>query len=294
MISQKKIIIITIALLACTLLIGYISHIYIEKKAEKEFNDQQLVLAKQTAISIDSVLYSIIDDLKILSNLPGVQRMEPSVFRDMVAVYMDLSKKGVIEVALFNANNTLQYSFPQEENTNIVKYPIMALKEAKRTSKPYVSEIINKKEIVIAVPIYEIIKDEINPNPSGKFVGIISAIIDLDIFTSKYLSGIKSGKTGHAILVDKEGNVLYAGENKKIVGKNYYKILEDLNLSKSNETFIPLLQKIMKGESGTSQCYWHCHTGETKTKNLIAYAPLKFGNELWVKEYNGPVDSTWK
>ncbi|MFQ6072630.1 MAG: ATP-binding protein [Methanosarcinales archaeon] len=261
----------------------------VQKITEDQFNNQQLVLAKQSALSIKYALDSVERDLIILSKLYNVQKIEQSDgLREMnVMYYIYLKENGVIDIARFDANNTLQYSVPKE-NHGKYTYPIISLNEVKRTGKPYISEVINyhskdnKKGIIITVPVYD--------PQTGEFLGVISAIIDLDLLIDKYLTQIKSGKSGYAMLIDNKGNVLYAGENTELVGINYYDILN--NPEASAKKIIPLLQKQLSGESGTGFCYWQCH-GERNSptlRYLVAYAPINFRNIVWSVAVTAPAD----
>ncbi|MFQ6061569.1 MAG: ATP-binding protein [Methanosarcinales archaeon] len=290
--NSKKVIIITFILVVCVLIFGYISHLTFENLAEHEFNDKQLVLANQAALTIQIALDSSVEDLIVLSKLHSVQRMDNAGgYSDMEAMYMDLKEKGILAIAIFDANNTLQYTVPKENQGKYI-YPIISLKEAKRTSKPYISEVINiqkkinKKGIIITVPIYD--------TQTGEFLGVISAIVDLDLLTNKYLTQIKSGKSGYAMLIDNNGTVLYAGEHTELVGINYYNILNNLNDSKEKEEVLPLLQKQLSGNTRTGYCYWHCHyrtnQKQVNKKHLVAYAPIKVGDVLWKVVITAPVE----
>jgi len=286
--NSKKVIIITVILVVCVLIFGYISHLTFENSAEHEFNDKQLVLANQAALTIKIALDSRVEDLIVLSKLHSVQRRDNAdCYSDMEAMYMDLKEKGILAIARFDANNTLQYSVPKENHGKYID-TISSLKEAKRTGKPYISEVINfqnnKKGIIVTVPVYD--------PQTGEFLGVISAIVDLDLLTSKYLSDIKSGKSGYAMLIDNNGTVLYAGEYTELVGINYYNILNNLKDSKEKEEVLPLLQRQLSGDTRTGYCYWHCHygTNQVNKKHLVAYAPIKVGEGLWKLVITAPVE----
>lgn len=303
MISSKKVIIITIALLFCVLIVGYILQLTIEKSVEEDFNKQQLILANQTALTIESVLDHIEHHLMELSSLPRVQRMEPSGLYDMEVMYKYMTELGIIEIARFDANGVLRYKVPQKKaafltgnNFSYRKY----FQEAKRTGELYISEIITysetKKGIVIALPVYDTIRDSKNPNLTGKFVGALAAILDLEVFTNKYLKEVKLGRTEFPILLDEDGYILYAGDNKEIVGKNYYMILD--------EKSIPILQNFISGESGIGYCDRHCHDRETQigqavsvgvdVNHLVAYAPVITDNKLWIVAITTPANKAKK
>ncbi|HID26365.1 MAG TPA: hypothetical protein EYP22_00735, partial [Methanosarcinales archaeon] len=279
--KSKMVIFIASFLMVGVIGIGIMINQTVQKITEDQFNNQQLVLAKQSALSIKSALDSVERDLIILSKLYNVQR------EMNVMYYIDLKENGVIDIARFDSNNKLQYSVPQE-NTGKYEYNTICLHEAKRTSKPHVSDIINyhsndnKKGIIISVPVYD--------PQTGEFLGVISAIIDLDLLIDKYLTQIKSGKSGYAMLIDNKGNVLYAGENTELVGINYYDILN--NPEASAKKFIPLLQKQLSGESGTDFCYWQCHGGRNSPtlRYLVAYAPINFRNIVWSVAVTAPAD----
>lgn len=131
-----------------------------------------------------------------------------------------------------------------------------------RNGNTYFSEPIRNKtngmmQIVISAPI----KHE------GKIIGVLAGYARVEDFYD-IASDIKIGKSGYAMIMNKDGNVIYHPDKKVIDNK-------ELNLDKikgKNGELKTIFENMIKGKSGTGK---YDYKGQ---KKLIGYAPIKSTN----------------
>lgn len=131
-----------------------------------------------------------------------------------------------------------------------------------RNGNTYFSEPIRNKtngmmQIVISAPI----KHE------GKIIGVLAGYARVEDFYN-IASDIKVGKSGYAILMNKDGNIVYHPDKKVIDNK-------ELNLDKikgKNKELTSIFENMIKGKAGSGK---YNHKNQEK---LIGYAPIKSTN----------------
>lgn len=131
-----------------------------------------------------------------------------------------------------------------------------------RNGNTYFSEPIRNKtngmmQIVISAPI----KHE------GKIIGVLAGYARVEDFYN-IASDIKVGKSGYAILMNKDGNIVYHPDKKVIDNK-------ELNLDKikgKNKELTSIFENMIKGKAGSGKYNYK------NQEKLIGYAPIKSTN----------------
>ncbi len=156
------------------------------------------------------------------------------------------------------------------------------------SSDTYVIEFIEfkgveagQKGVLVAVPMFETATDTNSPSPPGQFAGVVLCTLKLDTITQKFVAPIQSSERGHAFLIDDEHNVLWAPD-RSLFGKN---LLEE---GEGFPAFQQIVERMSAGNSGTGEYSYYKFEDATseyirdkEEENLIAYAPIHLGNELW-------------
>ena len=239
-----------------------------------DFNQQQLVLARQAAQQIGSHLSDIETEVELL-----IQRSREGLTKDnlsdaLKAVLERTEKKGLIEMGLIGDDNNILYAFSLEG----VK-PV----ELTRILDDY--SVDSENGMVLGPLRVENVKPEVLSVTSSlcapiTFVdgteGLIFARLDVTRMVESVASDMTSGKTGYAWVIDETGLTIYHPV-KDFIG---VKAFEARRARKPLVSF-KQINRIMKdrmmiGEEGTSQydSWWHRGIKGHMTK-LIAFSPLK-------------------
>jgi len=285
--------IIFIILLGSALILSALSSRDMKRIISKDFNSQQLELAKHAAGILKQNFKILKRELMTLSLSPSIQYLEAVSWQNRMKISLSsVSDYGVIQIILINDDGSTSHSinyanaiFVEKESYRHEDY-FEWCKKPENKNKIYISNV--RKEIVVnseprfvimmAVPVYQISSDEAHPTPTHRFSGVLVFKLDAGSLAKQFVSHIQSGKTGYAWVIDESGNFLYHLE-KDFIGQNAFEVRKskDSHISFSK---INLLQKnkMLQGKEGTSWYISGWHRGTTGTmKKLIAYAPVYIG-----------------
>lgn len=166
-------------------------------------------------------------------------------------------RHGVVSVARTNANGV---SFSDGIDVSDREY----FKVAKQTGKPFVSDIIVRKDtgelnLVISAPVVK----------NGQFDGIVFIGLDAS-FLCNIVSKINIGSTGTASIIDKRGTII-ANKDVSVVTSEYNTQKEALKNPKLKE-LADLEREVMAGNTGFGE-YHH-----TESDKFMAYTPVPNSN----------------
>jgi len=85
------VIILTLIAIATAIYLSNRSHNEIERLVTEQFNQQQLILVRSAAKSIENFMHDIEDDVFILSNVAIVQKIEPEILKKMETLHQKIS-----------------------------------------------------------------------------------------------------------------------------------------------------------------------------------------------------------
>jgi signal transduction histidine kinase len=285
------IIIIAVLLVAVILILGNQSFKATERATFDEFNQRQLVLAREAASGIELYFETLAGNLRALGRIPKVQHLdEAPTRREIEHTFKQLEPFGVNDVGVLDADGVLRYNVaaPQIEGTDFSWRRYYQEAKGMTSSDTYVAEFIEfkgveagQKGVLVAIPLYETATDENYAAPSGKFAGVILCTLKLDTITRKFVAPIKSSERGHAFLIDDEYNVLWAPD-RSLFGKN---LLEE---GKEFPTFQEIVERMRAEDSGAREYSYYIFKDSTdkysrdeKEEKLMAYTSIHLGNELW-------------
>ena len=190
---QVFIVAITLTAIAAAVFLSSQTYRETEKLAAEQFNQQQLILARSAATSIEAYFEGPTSELSSLVNLPEVQQMTPECLKLMQHAYLGFPRRTSIQ--LLDSKGILQLIYPFDGWRGELigrDYSQEAFfQKARETGHVSVSKLIINEQgemrIRIAVPIYlthktktvrigdktGIIVTPINPSKpkSGRFQG---------------------------------------------------------------------------------------------------------------------------
>jgi signal transduction histidine kinase len=267
------ILIICILAIALTIFLGFKSNEEVQSIVQEQFNEQQLLLARQSTDGIEEFLNQKTTIIEILAN--EISDKSPGeVVTYFVNVYNETTDIHVIE--FINESGIVTLGYPEE---NIpFGYDLYennqegAFERARNNKETYISSPTFLLEggmgVFIWTPVYG----------SDEFKGVVLVIIRISDISDRFLKNNESPR--EIYMIDKRGTILYDSSNRFRRGRNY---LERIG----NES--PELQQIlhhqMNGSEGTG-VYIGMNGSE---KRLIAYSPIHWRNQLWSVAVTSPV-----
>jgi len=236
----------------------------------RDFNQQQLVLAQQAAFQISSILRDVeigLDNLRhLLTGRPAQGHSEA-----MMAVFAELEVKGLTQLGLVDSEGKTLHvccpeSFDLEKITTGCKPDssdqlILGLLQVEKVG----TEKSTVRSILCTPIVFE-----------GAATGMLFAKLDIAELLRKVAQHISSGKTGYSWIINKQGKFIYHPED-EFIGEDAF------SARKKRKSYISYVQinRIMKdrmlnGEEGMGTYVSGWHRGlEGQMTKLIAFAPVE-------------------
>lgn len=266
---------------------------YMKDILRSQFNEQQLVLARMAARSIESQVQHAVSDLLLLNSLPAIQYGDSAGYELLLLSTMPvLSDGNVTEIrrigrngdTVFVANEQgigMRHFGPAQQEAGVylswasdpanrgkaIGTPLRPRDPAKQR-KPLVLDLI--------VPTYEDAVNPSHPHPSRGFAGYLKVTLNVSRVFEDILPAIRSGKSGYAWVLDSSGNFVYHPES-AFIGENSFEARTSKNPAIS---FIKInaiqREEMLEGKEGTGSYIsgWHRDVVEPMEK-LIAFAPIR-------------------
>ena len=237
-----------------------------------DFNQQQLILARQAASQIGANLDDIAVEINSLRQQLEVTTAETR-HEAMLAVFERTRSKGVVEFGLMDAaagmvDGQRVGGFPPTEAGKVTaacgKQPAAAM-----LLGPLWVGVSDEDKAVVTGTFCTLIA------PHGAEAWMLFATLDVSQLVSRATQGIRSGKTGYAWAIDRNGVFLYHPE-KGFIGRNAFEARQQ------REPYISFTQinRIMKermllGQEGTGTYVSGWHRGfHGQITKLIAFTPV--------------------
>jgi len=277
-------------LVPVVIILGYRSFKATEKATLDEFNQRQLTMAREAASWFDHHLGHIAEALRAIGGAPGVHQFDEDAAMQVLGLEMhELEPSGVTEIEVLDGSGILRFSVRGRHREGDDFSQRSYFQKAKKiiSDKSYVIESIDLKGaevrqrgVVIAVPMYEKLKDEHYLSLSNKFAGVVLCTLELDRLTQKVMVSVKPSERGYAHLIDASSAVLWAVD-RSLVGQNL------LEKAEGFPAFRQIVEKMISGNFGTGEYIYYrldvsknSYVKELEEK-LIGYAPARLGDGLW-------------
>lgn len=294
-------------LLGTVLGLGWLSSKKVKEVVTKDFNQQQLVLAQHAARQIENNLNILKKELSYISLSPSIQYFEKaSIGNRMGIAFSSIREEGAFEIRYVeaarlkthmvdNRGYRTEHRLPEDmhylgwagrrEN----KDDILISEVSARINEAHDHKLLMK----MAIPVWQVSVDDTNPVATNRFSGVMLFLVDSTALMEKVTKEIRSGKTGYAWVIDKNGIFLYHPE-REFIGKNAFEARKE---KKSTISFARIneIQKemMLTGKEGTSWYISGWHRGkEGEMKKLIAYTPIWLagpGSPLWSVAVVAPI-----
>lgn len=274
--------------LSSIILLGQFFHQSLQEEMATQFNKQQLLLAREVAINIESFIDHVFKDIHVISQLPEIQSIHESPRCRTVAeaINMNIQNEMLVTIRVLNRRGIVLYdsAYPGREGADLSRTPYFEqLRQLGRNEK-LVTDLLESpdlgqesKQFIVATPIYE---GNSSRAPS-RFSGAVLAVLSMNGITQKYLSQIKSGTSGYAWMMDSAGTLLYHPTQQKMVGKNLY--AADTSCFECHRSF-DTEKRMIEGTPGISGSY-QAPGGENK---VVAFYKIPVSRKSWIVVVSAP------
>ncbi len=288
LLSPAVIILSLLVVLSLIIILGQFFHQTLQEEMAAQFNQQQLLLAREVAMNIESFIDHVSKNIRVISRLPELDRIHLSPRSRSVAesINIGLQNKALDTIQVLNKDGIVLYdsSYPEKEGTDLSQTDYFQKARLLPGNERLITDLIDvhkekpeSQEFIVATPIY--LHDP--KHPVSEFKGVVLAVLSMNGITQKYLLPIKSGMRGYAWMMDTDGTLLYHPTQPSMVGKNLYR---------SNQTCFEChtsfdTEKKMIEDTSETFGYYKAPGGENK---LAAFYRFPIVRKSWIIVVSAP------
>jgi signal transduction histidine kinase len=281
-------VLVLLVVLSLIIILGQFFHQSLQEEMAGQFNQQQLLLAREVAMNIESFVDNVYKNLRVISELPSVHKINLSPRCRSIAgsIIHGLQNEALITVRVLDRDGILIYdsAFPETELEDLSKTDYFRRAQVLPRNEKLITDLLEahdqgtqKKEFIIATAVYQTGAER----PVPEFSGVVLAVLSMEGLTNRYLSPITSGIRGYAWMMDSEGTLLYHPNQPPMVGKNLYQT--DKTCFQCHKSF-DTEKKMIEGVSETFGSY-EAPGGENK---LAAYYKFPIMKKSWIVVVSAP------
>ncbi len=277
--NRVVILVICIVLICTVASLGFKTHGEVEEIVQEQFNEQQLLLARQAALGIAGFADERVTIIEILARDRSSDEIT-NLTQCFKTIYEETS--GFYSIEFIDTNGVVVYGYPEylapigydlyAENRSSAFDSARDLRKTKISSPTPLFE--GGLGSFIWVPVYE----------GEEFRGVILAIIKMSTITDRFLAPIMQDRTGYVYMIDHRGKSLYDGARREAIGENYIKMLNENNTSGG---WLGILNEQINGSEGTA--VYLKEGDESKSEQIVAFAPVRWRNKIWSVAISVPV-----
>ena len=231
---------------------------------KSQFNDQQMLLAHEMALSIEENFQLLTEELNLLSNIPGIKRNDNQYIRDLfVNSYKHVKNFYVTNIVLVNSSGRVTASLHPANllDNNFASWNFFKIAHNTHTDNPIYEHIESgegndsERIILIAKPLL---------SEKGAFNGVLFFSVQVSGLIKAYIPRISIDKTYWVI--ESDGNILFHPDHTP--GTNIYHVTE-------HSPFRNFLIKLKEGNPLKGE-----YITRNEQKILAASYPVKIGDRI--------------
>ncbi len=226
------------------------------EQIEEDFNQQQLILARQVAMQINSTLNGMIQEIQVLGHLLN-SNPDPGLLTPALSLFTESAhSKGVVHVTMNECEDgppSVNGDIPEQSRITIAFKPDVERQDSSVITGNLIVPIVNQ----------------------GKASSVVKVELDIARMLEAITKNIRSGKTGYAWVIDQDGTFLYHPDS-VFIAQNAFSVREKrmpyISFSKINSI---MKDQMLRGVEGTGKYVSGWHRGiEGEITKLIAFSPV--------------------
>lgn len=248
----------------------YVSYTEVRKKSLEKLSERQMLLAKQAATGLEEFFGSYTNMFMQYSLAPEMISFTHDGKRLIKTLY-EFNKKPFKAVTRYDENGVIIYTYPERPDlvgTNIADQAHVKL--ILHNHQPNLSNVFSAvqgfKTVSLNVPVFK----------GDEFKGVLSALVDFEYISKKYIQSISIGESGYAWMVDKDANLLFS----PVHGEDLINVKFEAEKYPDSAA---LVGKMLNGESGFGEYTYDMVRDKSvgPIKKLAAYTPVHVLDNFW-------------
>ena len=295
--SNLKSISIYLLIIGIIILIAQVLHINAGREIIQEVNESQLMIIKEIASDMESLMEDVQEKLNTLARLYPIQRLESSEVLFDLQIYYELMHDKISHIGIMNSQGQYEYFYPpisrweemHRENfskTDFFQNAISQLHDSYRQI-PYIStqydQGFNITAVPISLPLYTNQTGKENPGGEKTFLGVLVLFLDSSVIDNLCQNHYYHLHDYSSFwLIDDQGKFL-SHEDKSWIGKKYFQVIKEKPAKKGFHSLNWIVrEKMLKGESGTDVYFDISHDSKgTGEKYYVNYTPVRLLGKDW-------------
>ncbi len=277
-----------LVVLSLIIILGQFFHQSLQDEMAEQFNQQQLLLAREVAMNIESFVDHVYKNIKVISQLPRIDRihLQPASRQIAESITFSLQNEALVTIRVIDKNGILLYdsSYPGRERVDLSQTDYFKQARVLPRNEKLITDLmelrspneLETKEFIVAIPIYLRTGRSLH-----EFNGVVLAVLSMNGITRKYLSPIRSGQRGYAWMMDSDGTLLYHPTQPSMVGKNLYH--SDTTCFQCHQSFQTEKEMI----EGTSRTFGY-YVAPGGKDMLAAYYRFPMARKSWIVVVSAP------
>jgi two-component system NtrC family sensor kinase len=246
---------------------------YMRDQIKHEFNQQQLILARQASQRIGNELTDVSVEIRRLGRTLTRQGGQPSASEQLQTTLDYNLAKGLMEVGLISPGGTIISSASEEawstSDAALILSTCLSTEMRVTVLGDHGLQQTNQGQPIITGVLCTMLSGD-------RYDGTtLYGIINVTRLVRNATEGIRSGRTGYAWVINEDGMFLYHPEE-EFIGKNAFTARAEREPYISfNEINSIMKNRMLQAEEGTGQYVSGWHRGQTgEITKLIAFSPV--------------------
>ncbi len=232
-----------------------------------QFNQQQLIIARTIASSIQTILKDMEKETRTLARLLAYRDFQKEGLAEFItAAFAELGGDIGVDVLVLDSRERPVFSTKKDVTLTEDDHRLYEMTKRLAPGQIYFFDRITETgHIRLATPIEK----------KGRLLGAVLLSISMDDITKKYFYPIKSGERGHAWMMDSSGTLIYHPTEPEMIGRNIFKA--DKSCYGCHKSFKTEIQILGAKDVGFSS--YIAPQGEDK---LVAFSKIDIDHMNWI------------
>ena len=250
---------------------------YILNDAKKNHQMQQMEMAKAAASGISSYLSGLADDMRFLSDYPGVKNFDKKIIQTNTDLLLDhYNDKIVKTIFVLDGEGRPVYYTGTNPPDSLYYGPNFKIGELQNNVprffkiEPFYGNNIKSGLIFVMLMPFGVEK----PGEGFPREGYIGFIVSFDSLVHKYIVPLKLGEKDFAWIMDGGGRLIYHPKHKDM-------LLRSINGTSSNcmkcHSSFSVQEKMIKGNTSFDE-----YTIGNEPPKVMAYVPIILNGDKWI------------
>jgi two-component system, cell cycle sensor histidine kinase and response regulator CckA len=248
----------------------YLTYQGVKRETVDQFNDMQMIHAKQAAKGIEDFFNDKIALLQQLAKNGHIIDLDATGRQVMRDIYFSLANTISAVTRIDSQGRHLHVEPYEPEMIGKTIVPDVAFREAQRTGQVSVSDVFmdlkGLKKIIVHVPVFK----------NGAFNGTVTMLLPFDLIARRYVEDIRLGRDGYAWVISRDGIELSC----PVSGHVGHSVLDNC---RDFPDILAMAQRMMRGEQSVTTYMFDRVRGDIvhKTTKYAVFMPIRLANNLW-------------